>query len=167
MEFAHEISQLPEPPDTLQNDLDVNWRFDTDNAFSTKINGELVPLYFLSDLPEQELKAFDRFESKFKKLMFEGVSVRRVIPTTAGKGNAILEKRNLHLIMPQDGMLRLGFLSESSDWDEKDEYQNDRAYPIVRSSSSRSEISENDSSSESSDVSAPLLTTLSLNFFVC
>lgn len=125
VEFAHEISQLPRPPDILQDDINTNWQFDTDNIFSKTQNGGLLPLYYLSALSEYELMELSQFESKFKQLMYEGVSVNRVVMGAVGRGNETLERRTLWLMLPEIGSLRIGFLSKFTDEAEVDSDNDD------------------------------------------
>lgn len=111
VEFAHEISQLPRPPEILQKDLRKNWQFDTESIFSTYKDGEFVPLHFLSELSDSELKELNQFEAEFKSFMYEGVAIHRVVHCAVGGGNDTIEKRTLWLMLPEIGSLRLGFLS--------------------------------------------------------
>lgn len=62
-----------------------------------------------------ELKEINQFESNFKGFMYDGISVQRVIPSIAGRGNDTVERRMLWLTLPDVGALRLGFLSKSND----------------------------------------------------
>ncbi len=115
VEFAHEVSQLPLPPDILQDDINTNWKFDTDNIFSKTQDGGLLPLYYLSALSEYELMELSEFESNLKQLMYEGVSVNRIVLGAVGRGNETLERRTLWLMLPENGSLRIGFLSKLTD----------------------------------------------------
>ena len=158
VEFAHEISQLPRSPDFLQSDLRNNWRFDIDNMFSKNQNGEFMPLYFLSELSYRRSKELSQFESNFKTLMYEGVSVQQVNPGVAGRGNDTLDIRTLWLMLPEVGSLRLGFLSKSTDKSGID--QNGAVWASSRLRSGPS--NDDNSTGSSTDVSASLLFYFSL-----
>ena len=92
-----------------------HWKHDSDRFFNTNTDGDSVHLKNLSELTNHELKKLKQFESEVKSYLYEGTSVQRVIPAASGKGQYVLERRTLWLMLPEAGSLRLGFLSKSTD----------------------------------------------------
>lgn len=150
--FAEEIAQLPRPPDVLQKDMQQHWKYDSDCFFNTNKDGDSVHVNNLSDLSDYELIEIKQFESEVKSYLYEGTSVQRVIPAASGKGQYIMERRTLWLMLPEVGSLRLGYLSKSTDGSGMGEGDND-----VYSRSS----DDGDSNGSSTDVStfAPIFPT--------
>ena len=98
----------------------------------------------------------NQFELKFKGIMYKGISIQRVVPGTAGKGNSTLERRILWLMLPEEGSLRLGFLSKTAEESRLDVYNNDVYRYPVRGSYSSSTLSTDDSAASYTDVSTSL-----------
>ena len=113
VEFTHEMSCLPRPPEVLRRDSPNSWYYDR----STLSQGaKSNPFSFLSDMSKDEAEECSLFETQFKRFMYGGVSVQRLIPNSelrAGKGGK--ERRTLWLMLPEVGALRLGFVSKLSD----------------------------------------------------
>jgi len=98
-----------------------DWRYDR-STIARK--GEILanngrtsgyPLYnFLSTLTTEEATEFAIFETKFKKFMYGGVTVQRLLPNSppSRSGMTRREKRTLWLMLPEVGSLRLGFVSK-------------------------------------------------------
>jgi len=125
VEYTHEMTELPRPPEMLRRDSMNDWRFDRSIA---AVNGEVVnsndrrsvnsPLYsFLSTLNREESDKFASFETKFKKFLYGGVAVQHLMPNAAPtrSGMTRREKRTLWLMLPEVGSLRLGFVSKVKD----------------------------------------------------
>ena len=125
VEFTHEITELPRPPEILRKDSMNDWRYDRSIV---AINGEIVndryrnngshPLFsFLSTLNREEADECALFETKFKKFLYGGVPVQRLMPnsTTTRTGMTRRERRTLWLMLPEVGSLRLGFVSKVKD----------------------------------------------------
>ena len=101
-----------------------DWRYDR-STIARK--GEILennsrtagyPLYsFLSTLNSEEADEFAIFETKFKKFMYGGVSVQRLLPNAppTRSGMTQREKRTLWLMLPEVGSLRLGYVSKLKD----------------------------------------------------
>ena len=126
VEYVHEINELPRPPEMLRKDSMNDWRYDRSIA---AVKGEILdsssrnvgsrPLYsFLSSLNREEANECALFETKFKKFLYGGVAVQRLMPnaapTTPG-GMTRREKRTLWLMLPEVGSLRLGLVSKFKD----------------------------------------------------
>ena len=58
----------------------------------------------------------ETFETQFKKFIYGGVSVERLLPDPKGRRTG-KERRTLWLMLPEVGSLRLGFVSKLSDGD--------------------------------------------------
>lgn len=101
-----------------------DWRY---NRSTIARKGEILennertagyPLYsFLSTLNAEEADEFAIFETKFKKFMYGGVTVQRLLPNApqTHSGMTRREKRTLWLMLPEVGSLRLGFVSKLKD----------------------------------------------------
>jgi len=76
------------------------------------------PFDFLQNLSEDEEEEIASFETQFKKFMYGGVSVQRLIPNSESRsGKTRKERRTLWLMLPEIGALKLGFVSKLSDGD--------------------------------------------------
>ena len=139
VEFAHELSFLPRPPEVLRSDNENDWRFDRASLHEvaadkrnprdsrtagigntlhqkSSLYKERLLFQFFSLLSEEDREACADFETKFKKFLYGGVSVQRLLPNvelTGGKTRR--ERRTLWLMLPEVGSLRLGFLSKVGD----------------------------------------------------
>ena len=124
MEFTHEIWSLPRPPELLCDDLQNEWRFDrsTLTAVTRDRDGEApAPFSFLSNLSDKDAQEFSDFETKFKKFLYGGVSVQRLVPDGGSGGEKTRrERRTFWLMLPEVGALRLGFISKLSDDNDND-----------------------------------------------
>lgn len=101
-----------------------DWRYDR-STIARK--GEIIenndrtkgyPLFsFLSTLSTEEADEFASFETKFKRFMYGGVSVQRLLPYASPTRSGLTrrEKRTLWLMLPEVGSLRLGFVSKLKD----------------------------------------------------
>ncbi|KAL7543404.1 LOW QUALITY PROTEIN: hypothetical protein ACHAXR_012821, partial [Thalassiosira sp. AJA248-18] len=131
VEYTHDMTELPRPPEMLCRDSMNDWRFDrsiaavkgdikivdlgSDRKSGTNNN---FPLYtFLSTLNNEESDQFALFETKFKKFLYGGVAVQHLMPHIAPtrSGMTRREKRTLWLMLPEIGSLRLGFVSKMKD----------------------------------------------------
>ena len=122
VEFTHEMSCLPRPPEILRNNSSHPWSFQT-----CTLSHNHTPFCFLSSgsktmsLSQEELEELETFETQFKAFMYGGVSVQRVIPEGHGSSSSsrlsrtAKERRTLWLMLPEVGSLRLGFVSKLSD----------------------------------------------------
>ena len=93
------------------------WVFNPSNNASTKaIHPESVSLSFLSSMNDDDAEELAAFETKFKKFMYGGVSVQRLV-TDGNLVNSMTrrERRTLWLMLPDVGSLRLGYLSKIDD----------------------------------------------------
>jgi lipid-binding SYLF domain-containing protein len=116
VEFTHEMSCLPRPPEVLRRDSTNAWYYDR----STLSQGgkKSNPFTFLTDLSKEESEECANFETQFKKFMYGGVSVQRLLPNSESRsGKTGKERRTLWLMLPEVGALRLGFVSKLSDND--------------------------------------------------
>jgi lipid-binding SYLF domain-containing protein len=115
VEFTHEMSCLPRPPEVLRKDSPNAWFYDR----STLCDGppsKQDPFNFLSTLSKKDVDACETFETQFKKFMYGGVSVQRLLPNNESRsGRTGRERRTLWLMLPEVGSLRLGFVSKLSD----------------------------------------------------
>lgn len=121
VEFTHEMSCLPRPPEILRKDSPYAWYYDrsTLGGESSVVNGKKEPFNFLSTLAQKDEEACETFETQFKKFMYGGVSVQRLLPNTESRsGRTGRERRTLWLMLPEVGSLRLGFVSKLSDGEE-------------------------------------------------
>jgi hypothetical protein len=124
VEYVHDVNELPRPPKLLRKDAMNDWRYDRSTIAK---KGEIIenndrtggyPLYsFLSTLNTEEADEFAIFETKFKKFMYGGVSVQRLLPNAPPTRSGLTrrEKRTLWLMLPEVGSLRLGFVSKLKD----------------------------------------------------
>jgi len=125
VEYTHEMTELPRPPEMLRRDSMNDWRFDRSIS---AVKGEIVdsndrksgaspPYSFLSTLNREEADKFAVFETKFKKFLYGGVAVQHLMPHAAltRSGMTRREKRTLWLMLPEVGSLRLGFVSKVKD----------------------------------------------------
>jgi len=110
VEFTHEMSCLPRPPEILRSNSQHPWRYQTCTMSQSN-----TPFSFLSSLTPDEVEACSTFETQFKAFMYGGVSVQRVIPEKNGVSRTAKERRTLWLMLPEVGSLRLGFVSKLSD----------------------------------------------------
>jgi hypothetical protein len=120
VEFTHEMSCLPRPPQVLRKDSAHGWYFNE----STLVNQVEKPpppsskkiFRFLSSLNKEEAEECETFETQFKNFLYGGVSVQRLVPDSEGRsGRTGKERRTLWLMLPETGSLRLGFVSKLSD----------------------------------------------------
>jgi len=130
VEYTHEVQELPRAPEMLRKDSMNDWRYDRSVA---ACNGEIVetlssggrrspeklPAFaFLSTLNREEADRFALFETKFKKFLYGGVTVQRLIPNVSTRnGLTRREKRTMWLMLPEVGSLRIGFVSKANDGD--------------------------------------------------
>lgn len=103
VEFTHEMSCLPRPPEILRRDSIQPWNYDPGREPS-----------IFSRMDDDENDECAAFETRFKNFMYGGVSVQRLVPDPAG-GRTAKERRTLWLMLPEVGSLRLGFVSKHSD----------------------------------------------------
>jgi hypothetical protein len=130
VEFTHEMSCLPRPPEVLRKDSSNAWYYDksflADPVSQSKSSGSLGDgthasasrghFAFLSSLGPEESEECESFETQFKNFMYGGVSVQRLLPESeGGTGRTGKERRTLWLMLPEVGSLRLGFVSKLSD----------------------------------------------------
>ncbi|KAL7553335.1 hypothetical protein ACHAWF_018177 [Thalassiosira exigua] len=131
VEYAHDMTELPQPPEMLLRDAMNDWRFDRSIA---AVGGDIVdtdatnngsrrsrddfppsPYSFLSSLSREEADRFALFETKFKKFLYGGVTVQHLMPNSTPmnrSGMTRRQKRTLWLMLPEIGSLRLGFVSK-------------------------------------------------------
>jgi len=125
VEFAHDFTELPRPPEFLRKVAMNDWQY---NRSIIVVKGEIVdnsetklqyhpPFSFLSSLTKEEAAECSSFETKFKKFLYGGVTVQRLVPNAAPTRNGMTrrEKRTLWLMLPEVGSLRLGFVSKTKD----------------------------------------------------
>jgi lipid-binding SYLF domain-containing protein len=118
VEFTHEMSCLPRPPEVLRKDSLHSWYYDRSTLTDHSGSSESNPFSFLPDLSKDEAADCDSFETHFKKFMYGGVSVQRLVPNSESQsGKTGKERRTLWLMLPEVGALRLGFVSKLSDGD--------------------------------------------------
>jgi Las17-binding protein actin regulator len=116
VEFTHEMSCLPRPPEILRRDSANAWFFDSSTLGARFAHAKSPPFAFLPSLTKEEGDECEAFETQFKKFMYGGVSVQRLLPDTDGRsGRTGKERRTLWLMLPEVGSLRLGFVSKLSD----------------------------------------------------
>jgi len=113
VEFTHEISGIPRPPEILRRDSPNNWRFDRSTLTSTSTEGS--PFSFLSTIDDADAEECSAFETSFKKFLYGGVSVQRLVLNAITGGKTCRERRTLWLMLPEVGALRLGFVSKLND----------------------------------------------------
>ena len=112
VEFTHEMSRLPRPPEILRRDSANGWYYNR----STLGGYDTEYFSFLENLTKEELEECETFETQFKKFIYGGVSVQRLLPDPKGRRTG-KERRTLWLMLPEIGSLRLGFVSKLSDGD--------------------------------------------------
>jgi len=118
VEFTHEMSCLPRPPEVLRKDSANPWHCDRSTLNHQASAAVSEPFSFISNLSTIEAGECGTFETQFKKFMYGGVSVQRLLPDTEGRsGRTGKERRTLWLMLPEVGSLRLGFVSKLSDGD--------------------------------------------------
>ena len=100
VEFAHEMINLPQPPQVLISDLSNDWHHHkcemTTSMSKSKSNSkqrsisssskEWNEFNFLSTLSKEETRVATKFETKFKSFLYGGVSVQRITRTGLGYG---------------------------------------------------------------------------------
>jgi lipid-binding SYLF domain-containing protein len=129
VEFTHEMSCLPRPPEILRKDSANAWTYDkptlvesmnssrtTASSDSSQQQQRNQPFSFVSKLTLREAEECEAFEAQFKNFMYGGVSVQRLLTGTEGRSDRTgKERRTLWLMLPEVGSLRLGFVSKLSD----------------------------------------------------
>ena len=125
VEFTHEMSRLPRPPEVLRNDSANAWNYDRSMSITNKMNDgkyrepptrQQRPFSFLNDLSAREADECSTFEAQFKNFLYGGVSVQRlIVDTEGGSDRTGKERRTLWLMLPEVGSLRIGFVSKLSD----------------------------------------------------
>lgn len=120
VEFTHEMSCLPRPPEIMRKDSANSWHYNR-STLGAAGNGYISassrdPFPFLKQMSIDEEEECDSFETQFKKFMYGGVSVQRLLPNSeSASGKTRKERRTLWLMLPEVGALRLGFVSKLSD----------------------------------------------------
>lgn len=121
VEFTHEMSCLPRPPEILRKDSPNSWHYNRSTLGNSSGNGYISstskdPFTFLTRLSREEEEELESFETKFKMFMYGGVSVQRLLPNSESPSSKTRkERRTLWLMLPEVGALRLGFVSKLSD----------------------------------------------------
>eukprot|EP00804_Cyclotella_cryptica_P005778 CCRYP_000091-RA/>CCRYP_000091-RA protein AED:0.05 eAED:0.05 QI:331/1/1/1/0.83/0.71/7/1515/1505 len=124
VEYVHDVTELPRPPSLLRKDAMNDWRFDRSivarkgEIFENNERNAGYPLYsFLTTLNAEEADEFAIFETKFKKFLYGGVAVQRLLPNSPPTRSGLTrrERRTLWLMLPEVGSLRLGFVSRLKD----------------------------------------------------
>jgi len=121
VEIINEVPILPQSPLMFQNDSMNDWRY---NRSIAAHNGKIIddsnkrsksyPLFsFHSTLNREEAGECAMFETKFKRFLYEGVTVQYLMPNLSPtlSGMTRREKRTLWLMLPEVGSLRLGLVS--------------------------------------------------------
>jgi hypothetical protein len=113
------MSCLPRPPEVLRQDSSNSWQYDRCTLHPNIKQASKDQFAFLSALSPREVTECEAFETQFKKFMYGGVSVQRLILETGSqaRGRTGKERRTLWLMLPEMGSLRLGFVSKLSDGD--------------------------------------------------
>ncbi|KAL7430579.1 hypothetical protein ACHAXM_002262 [Skeletonema potamos] len=119
--IVNEAAILPQSPLMFKNDSMNDWRYDRSIAAH---NGKIIddssnrsksyPLFsFHSTLNREEANECAMFETKFKRFLYEGVTVQYLMPNLSPtlSGMTRREKRTLWLMLPEVGSLRLGLVS--------------------------------------------------------
>lgn len=117
VEFTHEMSCLPRPPEILRKDSPNSWHYNHSTLGRNEMYNPLSakdPFTFLTNLTGDEEEECDSFEMQFKRFMYGGVSVQRLLPNSDSVRTR-KERRTLWLMLPEVGSLRLGFVSKLSD----------------------------------------------------
>jgi len=122
VEFTHEMSCLPRPPEVLRKDSANAWNYeqsplaDRSQRSSSDMSPRKDPFMFFSRITKDERIECEMFEAQFKNFMYGGVSVQRLLTEMEGRsGRTGKERRTLWLMLPEVGSLRLGFVSKLSD----------------------------------------------------
>jgi lipid-binding SYLF domain-containing protein len=123
VEFTHEMSCLPRPPEVLRKDSPNPWKYDKSTLGNLELSrSEEYPnqnrFNFLQTMSRKDAEECEAFETQFKKFMYGGVSVQRLLPhvvESSRTGRTRRERRTLWLMLPEIGSLRLGFVSKLSD----------------------------------------------------
>jgi lipid-binding SYLF domain-containing protein len=124
VEFTHEMSCLPRPPEVLRKVSANAWTFDRTIQLNPGASAHSPsspasphhPFDFFAILSQREAEECDAFEAQFKNFMYGGVSVQRLLTDTEGHADRTgKERRTLWLMLPEIGSLRLGFVSKLSD----------------------------------------------------
>lgn len=115
------MSCLPRPPEILRKDSAHSWYYNRNSLGRSSNSGYMAsspqnPFPFLKELSSEEEDECESFETQFKKFMYGGVSVQRLLPNSeSASGKTRKERRTLWLMLPEVGSLRLGFVSKLSD----------------------------------------------------
>jgi lipid-binding SYLF domain-containing protein len=117
VEFMHEMSCLPRPPEILRRDSANPWRFNQSTLGEKVTSGDsLKDLFgFIGSLSVEDYEECEQFETQFKCFLYGGVSVQRLVPGEGNSNRTGKERRTLWLMLPEVGALRLGFVSKLSD----------------------------------------------------
>lgn len=133
VEFAHELSFLPRPPDILRGDSCNEWNYHKSNLTASVAQSRKPSpansgnatadskkdlFNFFSNINDSDTEDCNEFERKFKAFLYGGVSVQQLMPNaepTGGKTRR--ERRTLWLRLPEVGPFRLGYLSKLTDRD--------------------------------------------------
>lgn len=121
VEFTHEMSCLPRPPEVLRADSANGWLYNHDSlienvASPPQTKSSRKSMRFLDALSPKEAEECEAFETQFKNFLYGGVSVQRLLPGTRSRtGRTAKERRTLWLMLPETGSLCLGFVSKLSD----------------------------------------------------
>ena len=149
VEFTHEMSCLPRPPEVLRKDSPNSWYFDRntlgqrEDSSPKRASGRESPFTFLSGMSEEDNEECTIFETSVKKFLYGGVSVQRLIPNSESRsGRTRRERRTLWLMLPEVGSLRLGFVSKLSD--EEGAVSNKSSTQRVRRDETDSRVMETD-----------------------
>lgn len=109
------MSCLPRPPEILRKDSANSWHYDR-STLGYISSTSRDPFPFLKEMTREEEDECESFETQFKKFMYGGVSVQRLLPNSeSAPGKTRKERRTLWLMLPEVGSLRLGFVSKLSD----------------------------------------------------
>mmetsp|Transcript_1477 Transcript_1477/g.2502 ORF Transcript_1477/g.2502 Transcript_1477/m.2502 type:complete len:1349 (+) Transcript_1477:106-4152(+) len=121
VEIINEVPVLPQSPLMFTNDSMNDWRYDRSiAAHKGKIiddsnkRSKSYPLFsFHSTLNREEANECAMFETKFKRFLYEGVTVQYLMPNLSPtlSGMTRREQRTLWLMLPEVGSLRLGLVS--------------------------------------------------------
>jgi hypothetical protein len=109
------MSCLPQPPEIFRTDSANSWQYNRSTLGSGGswyiVASSKDPFPFLTGLSREEEEQYDSFETQFKKFMYAGVSVQRLLPNLGtASGKTRKERRTLWLILPEVGLLQLGVL---------------------------------------------------------
>lgn len=118
VEFMHEMSCLPRPPEILRRDSANIWRYNRSmlaDHQATAGSSNADPFNFMAALNTDDSEECEHFEAQFKNFMYGGVSVQRLVPNEGKSGTTGKERRTLWLMLPEVGSLRLGYVSKLSD----------------------------------------------------